>query len=78
MYFGAVLYEFINIVRIEAARRRLVKGIQDKNSVAYFWLTNFSLLLQLIFKLTLLTSATKSNDNLVNQKLCNTVILDAL
>ena len=51
-----------------------LKDIQDKKSVAYFWL-----FLQLIFRLTLLTSAAKSNEKLVNQKLCNTVlILDAL
>ena len=35
--------------------------------------------LQLIFRLTPLTSAAKSNEKLVNKKLCNTVlILDGL
>ena len=42
------------------------------------WLI-FHHFLQLIYRLTPLTSAAKSNENLVNQKLCNTVlILDAL
>ena len=51
----------------------------SKNSVAKFWLTNFHYFLQLIFRLTPLTSAVKSNEKLVNKKLCNTVlILDAL
>ena len=42
------------------------------------WLI-FHYFLQLIFRMTPLTSASKSNDKLVNQKSCNTVfILDAL
>ena len=42
------------------------------------WLI-FHHFLQLIYRLTPLTSVAKSNENLVNQKLCNTVlILDAL
>ena len=53
---------------------KMLKGIQDKNSVAYFWLTNFSLLFEadghsdlqsmgLAWKL-----AAKNNEKLVNQK----------
>ena len=50
------------------------KGIQDKNSVAYFWLINFSLLFT-----APLTSAAKSNEELVNQWLRNAdLILEAL
>ena len=37
-----------------------LKGIQYKNSVAYFWLANFSL-----------PSAAKNGEKLVNQTLCN-------
>ena len=49
-----------------------LKGIQYKNSVAYFW---FSLLLTNPTDI----SCKKSNENLVNQKLYNTVlILNAL
>ena len=56
-----------------------INGIQDKNGVAYFWLTKFRYFLQLIFRLTPLTSAAKYNQKSVNHKLCNSVlILDAL
>jgi hypothetical protein len=55
----------------------LPKGIQDKKSV--FDQLIFHYFLQLIFRLTPLTSAGKSNQKLVNQKLCNTVLIfDAL
>ena len=39
--------------------------LSDKNNVAYYWLTNFYYFLQLIFRLTPLTSAAKSNQKLV-------------
>ena len=58
----------------------LLKGISKIQTVWYIfdWLI-FHYFLQLIFWLTLLASAAKSNEKLVNQKLCNTVlILDAL
>ena len=43
-----------------------LKGIQDKNSLAYFWLTNFSLLYA-------------TDEKLANQKIRNTfLILDTL
>ena len=51
-------------------------GIQDKSSAV---LIIFYYFLQLIFRLTPQTSAAKSNEKSVNQKLSNTVlILDAL
>ena len=58
----------------------LLKGISKIQTVLYIfdWLI-FQYFLQLIFWLTPLASAAKSNEKLVNQKLCNTVlVLDAL
>ena len=50
-----------------------LKGIQDKNSVAYFWLTNLSLLFAADFQANPTdTSATKRNQKVVIQELCNT------
>ena len=50
---------------------RFLKGIQNKNSVAFFdWLI-FHYFLHLLFMLTPLTSVAKSNQNLVNQNLVN-------
>ena len=54
--------------------RSMLKGIQD-----IFLIDLLRYVLQLIFRLTPLTSAGKGNEKLVNEKLCNTVlILDAL
>ena len=57
----------------------LLKGIQDRTVLHIFDCLILHYFLQLIFRLTQLTTAAKSNQKLINQKLFNTVvILDAL
>ena len=47
LIFHKLSKKVLNVLKVKKVLSNL-KGIQDKNSVAYFWLTNFSLLLQLI------------------------------
>jgi hypothetical protein len=57
----------------------LLKGIQDNNSVAQFWLTNFWLILAADVSGISLKISYKKQWKISQSKICNTVlILDAL